>query len=172
MVALCYENGVHTEKNPELAKKWRRQLAGGDAVVIAPENEAPKLPDPDVEVPKPLPNDGEELYQSARRCLAEKDMEGAALFYKQSAEMGHARAQCSYGKCLYTGNGVPKDPAEAFRWFKTAADQELNIAQYNLGVMYLKGVYVPKDHTEARKWFEKAAQNGHEDAAKILKKLK
>lgn len=93
------------------------------------------------------------------------------MFYKRAAELGHARAQCSYGKCLYTGSGVPKDPAEAFRWFKTAADSNLNIAQYNLGVMYLKGVYVPKDMTEARSWFEKAAKNGHADAAKILKKL-
>ena len=162
IIALCYENGVYTEKDPELAKKWRN---------YSKDDKAFELP-PETEVPEPLADDGEELYQSARRCLAEKDAEGAAMFYKRAAEVGHARAQCSYGKCLYTGNGVAKDPAEAFRWFKKAADQDLNIAQYNLGVMYLKGVYVPKDLDQAKTYFTQAAENGHEDAEKILKKLK
>ncbi|MCH5205453.1 MAG: sel1 repeat family protein [Oscillospiraceae bacterium] len=161
IIALCYENGVHAEKDPELAKKWRN---------YSKDDKAFELP-PETEVPEPLADDGEELYQSARRCLAEKDAEGAAMFYKRAAEVGHARAQCSYGKCLYTGNGVAKDPAEAFRWFKKASDQNLNIAQYNLGVMYLKGVYVPKDLEQAKTYFTQAAENGHEDAEKILKKL-
>lgn len=161
IIALCYENGVHTEKDPDLAKKWRN---------YSKDDKAFELP-PETEVPEPLADDGEELYQSARRCLAEKDAEGAAMFYKRAAEVGHARAQCSYGKCLYTGNGVAKDPAEAFRWFKKASDQNLNIAQYNLGVMYLKGVYVPKDLEQAKTYFTQAAENGHEDAEKILKKL-
>lgn len=161
IIALCYENGVHAEKDHELAKKWRN---------YSKDDKAFELP-PETEVPEPLADDGEELYQSARRCLAEKDAEGAAMFYKRAAEVGHARAQCSYGKCLYTGNGVAKDPAEAFRWFKKASDQNLNIAQYNLGVMYLKGVYVPKDLEQAKNYFTQAAQNGHEDAEKILKKL-
>ncbi len=162
IIAMCYENGVHTKKDPVLAQKWKN---------VAESGVMPDIP-PETEIPEPLADDGEELYQSARRCLAEKDMEGAAVFYKRAAEVGHLRAMCSYGKCLYTGSGTAKDPAEAFRWFKTAADQNMNIAQYNLGVMYLKGVYVPKDMVEARKYFSLAAENGHEEAAKILKKLK
>lgn len=162
MIAMCYENGVHTKKDPALAEKWKKTAESGIL---------PDMP-PETEMPEPLADDGEELYQSARRCLAEKDPEGAAVFYKRAAEVGHLRAMCSYGKCLYTGSGTAKDPAEAFRWFKQAADQNMNIAQYNLGVMYLKGVYVPKDMTEARKYFTLAAENGHEEAAKILKKLK
>lgn len=170
MVALCYENGVHTEKNPELAGKWRKKSGKSvDEPNPVPEK-APPIPEKSA--PEPTADEGEELYQSARRCFAEKDAEGAAMFYKRAAEAGHARAQCSYGKCLYTGSGVAKDPAEAFRWFKKSAEQNLNIAQYNLGVMYLKGVYVPKDAGEAKRWFKLAADNGHEDAAKILKKLK
>lgn len=162
MVALSYENGVHTTKNPELAEKWRRRLK-------KPEED---IPEPETEIPAPPPDDGEEFYQSARRCLSRKDFSGAAVFYRRAAELGHARAQCSYGKCLFTGSGVEKDPAEAFRQFKLAADQNLNIAQYNLGVMYLKGVYVDKDAEKAKEWFTLAAENGHEEAAKILKKLK
>ena len=175
LVALCYENGVHTKKTPELARKWRKiektpEAAFVDDIYEDPK-QAPNLPDPDI-ISESAMDEGEELYQSARRCLAEKDAEGAAMFYKRAAETGHARAQCSYGKCLYTGSGTEKDFAEAFRWFKKAADQNLNIAQYNLAVMYLKGVYVPKDTEEAKKWFRLAAENGHEDAEKILKKLK
>lgn len=162
VIALCYENGVHIKKDPEAAKRWRRFAKGG--VLSEPE--------PETEAPEPIPDDGEELYQSARRCLAEKDYDGAAMFYKRAAEAGHVRAQCSYGKCLYTGSGTPKDEGEAFRWFKKAADNGLDIAQYNLGIMYMKGVYVTKDVTEAKRYFTLAAENGHAEAKKILTKLK
>lgn len=160
VIALCYENGVHTKKDSALAKKWRK----------FPENGVPE--DTEIESPAPLSDDGEELYQSARRCLAEKNAEGAAMFYKRAAELGHVRAQCSYGKCLYLGSGVAKDEAEAFRQFTNAAQAGLDIAQYNLGVMFLKGVYVTKDLNEAKRYFKLAAESGHAEAAKILKKMK
>lgn len=161
VIALCYENGVHVQQNLVTAALWRSGKG------TAAEDYTDEL----AEEPQPLPDDGEELYQSARRCLAEHDHEGAALFYRRAAELGHARAQCSYGKCLYLGSGVAKDPAEAFRWFGYAARAGLDIAQYNLGIMYLKGVHVQKDREMAKRYFALAAQNGHEEAAKILEKL-
>lgn len=160
VIALCYENGVYASKNEEIAAKWR----GGFTI----EEYTEEL----TETPQPLSNDGEELYQSARRCLAEQDYEGAAMFYKRAAEMGHARAQCSYGKCLYIGSGVAKNPAAAFGWFAKAAEQNLDIAQYNLGIMYLKGVYVEKNTDEAKRFFTLAAENGHPEAGKVLARLK
>lgn len=160
VIALCYENGVYVTKNPEIAAKWR------NGITTEQYTEETK------EEPRPLSDDGEELYQSARRCLSEQDYEGAAMFYKRAAEMGHARAQCSYGKCLYLGSGIAKNPAAAFAWFAKSAEQNLDIAQYNLGIMYLKGVYVEKNTDEAKRYFELAAKNGHPEAGKILAKLK
>ena len=160
VIALCYENGVYVAKNPQIAQKWR----GGFTIEEYIEERT--------EEPKPLSNDGEELYQTARRCLSNQDYEGAAMFYKRAAEMGHARAQCSYGKCLYIGSGVAKNPAGAFAWFAKAAEQNLDIAQYNLGIMYLKGVYVEKNLDEARRFFTLAMENGHPEAGKILSRLK
>ncbi len=162
VVALCYENGVHVAADSEQAKRWRKAIKRG----------VPTEPLTETEAPEPPSDDGEEHYQSARRCLAENDAVGAAMFYKRAAEEGHIRAMCSYGKCLFTGSGTAKDEGEAFRWFKKAADAGLDIAQYNLGIMYLKGAFVPKDTEKAVYWFSLAAENGHEEAANIIKKLK
>lgn len=165
IIALSYETGTFVDKSPELAARWRRLLPQ-QAV-----SQTEELPDEQTEPPEPLPNDGEEDYQSARRCLAEKNYQGAAMFYRHAAEAGHAKAQCSYGKCLYLGSGIEKNVYAAYSWFSKAAAQGLDIAQYNLGVMYLKGVGVEKSRTEARRYFRMAAENGHAEAAKVLQKL-
>lgn len=161
LIIRCYETGTYVERNPETARRWRHFA----------ENGVPVYEEPEAEEPQPAPDDGEELYQSAKQRRASDDYEGAAMFYKRAAELGHARAQCNYGKCLYLGSGVEKDLAGAYEWFLKAAEQELDIAQYNLGVMYLKGVYVDKDRERAADYFRMAADNGHAEAAKILAKL-
>lgn len=165
VIALCYETGTFVDRDEETARRWRRLLPG------QPEPEPREKPEEETEPPEPLPDDGEEDYQSARRCLAEKDYQGAAMFYRHAAEHGHAKAQCSYGKCLYLGSGVEKNVYAAYSWFLKAAQQGLDIAQYNLGVMYLKGTGVEKDRVEAKKYFRLAAENGHAEAARVLEKL-
>ncbi len=169
-VAMCYETGNYVEKNPEAARKWKAVLDGNSPIPSFEEEQKSESPENGA-VPENT-EDGEALYRTARKCLANKNYTDAAEYYKKAAELGHARAQCSYGKCLYLGTGVEKDTGEAFKWFTAAAEQNLDIAQYNLGVMYLKGVFVAKSRTQAAKYFGMAAENGHAEAAKILEKLR
>ena len=164
VIALSYETGTFVDENTETAVRWRKLLPSQPEATEPP-------PDEEKEPPEPLPDDGEENYQSARRCLAEKDYTGAAMFYRHAAEAGHAKAQCSYGKCLYLGSGVEKNIYAAFSWFSKAAAQGLDIAQYNLGVMYLRGTGVEKNRSEAKRYFRMAAENGHSEAARVLEKL-
>ena len=42
---------------------------------------------------------------------------------RQAAEQGDAAAQCYFGICYQTGQGVPQQYEEAVRWFRKAADQ-------------------------------------------------
>ena len=68
------------------------------------------------------------------------------------------------GVMYTTGNGVPKDEAEALKLFRLAAEQGNTQAQTNLGVMYTTGNGVPKDEAEALKLFRLAAEQGNTQA--------
>ena len=75
-----------------------------------------------------------------------------------SAEKGDMVAQFKLGIIYGTGEGVPKDYAEAAKWYRKAAEQSNALAQLHLGTMYAKGQGVPKDEAEAVKWWRKAAE--------------
>jgi len=79
---------------------------------------------------------------------------------KQSAATGDADAQNNLGFLYASGQGVPKDFAEAARWFRKAADQNYPDAQNNLGVMYHNGQGFPQNYAEAILWYRKAADLG------------
>jgi len=84
--------------------------------------------------------------------------------WRQTAEQGDAEAQNHMGFIYGTGNGVPKDYAEAVKWFRKAAEQGHAQAQFNLGVMYDKGEGVPEDYVESYMWLNLAAAQGDEKA--------
>ena len=79
---------------------------------------------------------------------------------QRAAEQGDAEAQFTLGRLYETGEGVPRDDAEAVKWFQQAAEQGHTDAQDSLGRMYRFGLGVAKDDVEAEKWFSKAAGNG------------
>jgi TPR repeat protein len=76
------------------------------------------------------------------------------------AEIGNAQAQSRLGMAYLGGDGVPKNPAQAFYWFKKAAEQGNAWGEGGVGTAYINGEGVAKDEKEAFKWFKKAADQG------------
>jgi len=49
-----------------------------------------------------------------------------------------------------------------------AAEAGFDMAQYELANCYLKGEGVPQSDDSAMEWYQQAAENGNEDAQKIV----
>ena len=103
-------------------------------------------------------------------------MKGAAralVWFKRSAQQGHAIAQFQVALAYDRGIGVKADKPQAILWYKKSAQQNWTCpddnhhhngfrpAQSNLAAMYYCGRGVPVDKPQAKLLWEKAAQQGH-----------
>mmetsp|Transcript_26381 Transcript_26381/g.59043 ORF Transcript_26381/g.59043 Transcript_26381/m.59043 type:complete len:212 (-) Transcript_26381:195-830(-) len=94
-----------------------------------------------------------------------KEDEGeAAAWYRKSAELGNAGAQCNLGVMYEQGRGVEKDMRQAVTWLRAAADQGWALAQCNLGLCYEQGRGVGKSDSDAARWYQLASDQGNADA--------
>jgi len=97
--------------------------------------------------------DGEAAYQRG-------DYATALTLLRPLAEQGNDAAQYDLGYMYASGQGVPKDFAEAAKWERLAAQQGERDAQNILGAMYSTGHGVPQDFVLAHMWFNLAAAQG------------
>ncbi|MCV6588359.1 MAG: sel1 repeat family protein [Marinobacterium sp.] len=77
------------------------------------------------------------------------------------AQNGSATDQNRLGEMYEFGQGVKRNPQEAFRWYQTAARQGLVSAQHNLARSYNFGTGVAQDFGTAEQWYLKAADQGY-----------
>ena len=82
----------------------------------------------------------------------------------QLAENGDVEAQYRLALSYYRGEGVEKDPKEAFEWFDKAAKQGYADAQYNLACLYDNGIGVKENKEMAFEWYKKSAEQDNPDA--------
>ena len=85
-----------------------------------------------------------------------------------SAKVGDAAAQFYLGLRYKLGQGVAKNPTQAFNWFKKAADQGIKEAQLNVGQMYASGEGVKQDINSAKTYLMKSAKQGENKASYVL----
>eukprot|EP00243_Klebsormidium_subtile_P004648 TRINITY_DN18798_c0_g1_i1.p1 TRINITY_DN18798_c0_g1~~TRINITY_DN18798_c0_g1_i1.p1 ORF type:complete len:687 (-),score=174.93 TRINITY_DN18798_c0_g1_i1:373-2433(-) len=132
------------------------------------------------------------------RYHKEKGQATALKFITRAAEQGHAPSQYSLGIVYQTGQGVPRNPTQAFEWFTKAAkggnalaqlalaecfdhrvdpiacltlaaDQGNAEAAYQLGIRCLNGVGVKKDRKQGLEFLTKAADFNHKEAKEVVK---
>lgn len=94
----------------------------------------------------------------ARRLSGSR--EEVAAFVREAAEAGSAEAQARLGQILLDGDGLPADPARAFRWFDKAARAGHLEAANMVGRCHDLGWGVPVDKARAAAWYERAADRG------------
>ena len=100
------------------------------------------------------------------------DEKRAMYWLEQSAKKGFALAQLSCADCYRFGVGCEENYEKAFFWAsKAAQDNCLPDAHYLYGVMLAGGIGCSADRTEGIHWLKKAAEQGHEEAIRLLDKV-
>ena len=107
-------------------------------------------------------------YEDGVNAAFNGDFETALYEFTLAAEKGLDLAQYNLGILYFTGQGVEKDTAEAFRWTEAAALQGHVAATFNLASLYHSGDGVAADNDKAVELFEGAARAGHASAAVVL----
>ena len=89
---------------------------------------------------------------------AGRDTEKAFELYMQSAQQGHAHAQCCVGIGYAYGLGVGRDDEKAVHWYREAAKRGSVQAQHNLGYSFENGRKpLIQSMQEANRWYRRAA---------------
>lgn len=89
----------------------------------------------------------------------DKQFSKAIAIWRPLAEQGNAEAQTLLGAMYWSGEGVPRDHAEAAKWYLRAAQKGYARAQNDIGFMYGFGEGIPPhDDVQAYKWISLAIE--------------
>lgn len=105
---------------------------------------------------------------AATMAYEDGDYETALSKWRPLAEEGDAWAQFGLGLLHSRGQGVPRDPKQAFNWFLLAAEQGIAPAQFRTGLAYGAGTGVAKNSAEAMRWYLLAAGKDNDDAQYMI----
>ena len=145
-LGLCYDYGYGVEENEAEAFKYYLKAAE-DGYTRAKFN---------VGRCYYFGNGVKENYNEAFRwfCDAADGESTPGLYYK--------------AKMLMNGEGCEQNMEEGITLMKQAAEEDYGAAQFELANYYLVGKGVEANEAIAETWFERAADNGNEQAMKIL----
>lgn len=100
-----------------------------------------------------------ERMHTAAVAYHDKDFATAIAIWRPLAEQGSAEAQTLLGAMYWSGEGVPRDHAQAAKWYLRAARQGYARAQNDIGFMYGFGEGIPPhDDVQAYKWISLAIE--------------
>lgn len=100
------------------------------------------------------------------------DLAKAVEQYRHAAEAGSAQGMALLGRAYQEGEGVEQDAAQAVEWYEQGGDAGEPACYAQLGDCYESGVGVPKDDAKALEYYELALEQGFDEVAEAVARLK
>ena len=107
----------------------------------------------------------------AQRAYNAGQFETARQLWTQRAEAGDVGAQLNIAMLHDLGQGVPRDPATAYKWYRRAAEAGSPVGEFNVAVMNDTGDGTRQDTAAAALWYARAAAHGNRRAQYNLGQL-
>jgi len=147
-LAICYSNGLGTEKNIKKAIECY-QMASEKG-----------NPDAAAALRGLINNTANEAYQA-------KNYDEAARLWREGVQLKDGRSCFNLGICYATGRGVEKDYTAAFQHYKLASEilPSMKTVWKTLGEYYEKGIGTTKDIDKAIECYTIEARNGDASVA-------
>lgn len=121
---------------------------------------------------------GEEAFGAFRLALCYRDgigtkrnPEKAAKWFKVSVDGGYEYAKEHLADMYFSGDGVPKNYSAVIDLLKDMAEYLDGYSQCMLGLSYLHREKEPDDIEKGIYWVQRAAEQGNEDAIRLLPDL-
>lgn len=99
-----------------------------------------------------------EVHQG-RKAAGPADQRLAAHYFRLAADKGNIAAAYKLGEIYENGQGLARDPIQAFHWYMKAAARNDKHGQLKVGWCYQKGIAVAADPAIAAIWYRTAAEN-------------
>lgn len=166
-VGYMYDNGLGTKPDKDKAKKWYTLAANNgheEAQAIL------NLLDANLSMFKinvgdessiSATDNAETLFLKGVEAFAANDTLGAIKWVRKAADKGLPEALHTLGLMYSTGEVLPVNNAEAYKFYIKAAEQGYAESQCNLAYLLAEGLGVVENEKDAFKWYRKAAEQGH-----------
>lgn len=99
--------------------------------------------------------------EDAKAAAQKGDFVTAKSIYEKLSAENNAKAQYNLAVMHASGDGVPSNWNEAFKYYKLSADNGYVEAQFKMALMSFKGEGMPIDYAASLHYYEMAAQQGH-----------
>jgi hypothetical protein len=169
-----YWSGVKDSTDPVLIQSYLDRYPDGEFSVLARAKlaslgapaETPAAEEPPVSAVAP----GVEAFQKAQAADAAGDLAGAARFFQEAADAGHARAIALLGYAYEYGRGVAQSNDKAFELFSRAAAAGDVQGKFSLAWAFDQGKMTPPDPPRSGQLFLEVLRSGENAAfyAKVI----
>jgi hypothetical protein len=159
-LAVMYEAGKGTGKNPEEADHWYEKSAQNGCAAAQYQRAESAFAEASRWAEQVAIDEGNKSLQDADNSKYRQNLELAVAWYRKAASQNYAGAQYMLGRLSASGEGLSQDFRASVAYYEQASGQGFPDALFYLALMHHSGLGVEKDADKAVSLYEQAVEQG------------